>query len=60
MHVNSGRQIKSRIGLYTLSYRVILKLTNRFVIIKDKFVSMNVGNYWSNDVLKPFSVTSIA
>lgn len=37
----SGRQIKSRIGFYSLKYTVILKLTTKVVIIKDKFVSIN-------------------
>lgn len=39
--MNSGRQIKSRIGFYSLRYTVILKLTTKVVIIKDKFVSIN-------------------
>lgn len=49
----SGRQIKSRTDCYNLSYTVILKLTTKFVIIKDKYFSMNVGNYWRNKVLEP-------
>ena len=52
--MNSGRQIKSRIGFYSVRYAVILKLTTKFVVIKDKFTSINVGNYWSNKVLEPF------
>lgn len=52
--MNSGRQIKSRGGSYSLRYAVILKLATKFVIIKDKFVSINIGNYWSNKVLEPF------
>lgn len=49
----SGRQIKSRIDFYNPSYIVILKLTTKFVIIKDKYFSINIGNagetkYWNH------------
>lgn len=52
MHMDSGRQMKSRIGFCSLRYTAVSKLATKFDIIKDKVVSKNTASYWSNKLLE--------